>query len=73
MKQEIQKVIDAWAVLAKEINKFKPDENLIKLNPNYEPFKITSINGEYILQIDLGVFDEKNIINNDKNSNTILW
>lgn len=59
MKPEIEKIIDLWKQFAEEIKKYQPDERMVKMNPNYEPLKIVRINGEYILQIDLNVFEEK--------------
>lgn len=55
MKSDVQKVIDAWVILANELNKYKP--NL--LDGPFMPFKIEYIEGKYVLLIDISVFDEK--------------
>lgn len=57
MKPEIQEIIDTWKILCEKISKYKPSDEMAIMCPNYEPFKITRINGEYILEVDLGIFD----------------
>jgi len=59
MKPEIQEIIDAWKLFCEKISKYKPSDEMAILCPNYEPFKIVRINGEYILEVDLSIFDEK--------------
>jgi hypothetical protein len=54
MNPDIDKVIEAWRVLAEEIKKFPPKID----NPNYSAFSIYFINGEYILNVDIDVFEQ---------------